>query len=59
MPTKGYAVLGWIAWQIASRFAKFKMRQNKVKLGAAATVLAVLLAGLAAARAATSSDDSS
>lgn len=59
MPTKGYTVLGWVAWQVITRVAKRKMGQNKVKLGAAATVLAVLVAGLAAARAATSSDDSS
>ena len=59
MPTKGYTVLGWVAWQVITRIAKRKMGQNKVKLGAAATVLAVLVAGLAAARAATSSDDSS
>ena len=59
MPTKGYTVLGWVAWQVITRVAKRKMGQNKAKLGAAATVLAVLVAGLAAARAATSSDDSS
>lgn len=51
MPTKGYTVLGWITWQIATRVAKRKMGQNKAKLGAAATVLAVLIAGLVAARA--------
>ena len=58
MPTKGYTVLGWVAWQVVSRVAKRKMGQNKVKLGAAATVLAVLIAGVAAARAAIASDDS-
>lgn len=57
MPIKGYTVVGWVAWQIVSRFAKFKMGQNKVKLGAAATVLAVLIAGVVAARAASSSDE--
>ena len=56
MPTKGYTVLGWAAWQIITRVAKRKMGQNKVKLGAAATVLAVLVAGLAAARAAASDE---
>jgi hypothetical protein len=59
MPTKGYTILGWVAWQIITRVAKRKMGQSKVKVGAAATVLAVLIAGLAAARAATSSEDSS
>jgi hypothetical protein len=48
-------VLGWAVWQVATRVAKRKMAQNKVKLGAAATVLLVLIAGLAAARA--GSDD--
>jgi hypothetical protein len=57
MPTKGYTVLGWAAWQIITRVAKRKMGQNKVRLGAAATVLAVLIAGLAAARAATTNDE--
>jgi hypothetical protein len=49
--SKGYTVLGWAVWQIATRVAKRKMRQNKVKLGAAATVLLVLIGGLAIAKA--------
>jgi hypothetical protein len=49
--TKGYTVLGWLAWQIISRVAKRKIAQNKVKIGAAATVFAVIAAGLLAARA--------
>lgn len=52
MSTKGYTVLGWITWQVATRVAKRKMSQNKVKIGAAATVLLVLVGGLVAARAA-------
>ena len=56
MPTKGYTVLGWAVWQVATRVAKRKMNQNKAKLGAAATVLAVLVAGVAATRAASRSD---
>jgi hypothetical protein len=51
MNSKGYTVLGWLTWQIARRVAKRKMSQNKVKLGAAATVLLVLVGGLVAARA--------
>jgi hypothetical protein len=51
MSSKGYTVLGWLVWQIATRVAKRKMAQNKLKLGAAATVLLVLVAGLAAAKA--------
>jgi hypothetical protein len=49
--SRGYTVLGWAVWQIATRVAKRKMRQNKVKLGAAATVLLVLVAGVVAAKA--------
>jgi hypothetical protein len=56
MNTKGYTVLGWLVWQIGTRVAKRKMAQNKVKVGAAATVLAVLVAGLGAAKAASSND---
>jgi hypothetical protein len=56
MATKGYTVLGWAVWQVATRVAKRKMGQNKVKLGAAATVLAVLVAGMAAARATSTGD---
>jgi hypothetical protein len=56
MSSKGYTVLGWAVWQIATRVAKRKMAQNKVKIGAAATVALVLVAGLAAAKAATGED---
>ena len=56
MTSRGYTVLGWAVWQIATRVAKRKMRQNKVKLGAAATVLLVLIGGLAIAKAAGSED---
>jgi hypothetical protein len=52
--TKGYTVLGWLAWQVISRVAKRKMSQNKVKIGAAATVFAVLAAGVLAAKASSS-----
>jgi hypothetical protein len=53
---KGYTVLGWIVYQVATRFLKRKMAQNKVKLGAVATVALVLVAGLAAAKAAAGED---
>ena len=56
MGSKGYTVLGWVVWQVATRVAKRKMAHNKVKLGAAATVLLVLVAGLAAAKAASGED---
>jgi hypothetical protein len=51
MRTNGYAVLGWLTWQVASRVARRKMAENKAKLGAAATVALVLVGGLLAARA--------
>jgi hypothetical protein len=50
--SRGYTVLGWLAWQVITRVAKRKMSQNKVKIGAAATVFVVLAAGVVAARAA-------
>jgi hypothetical protein len=51
MGSKGYTVLGWIVWQIASRVARRKIAQNRVKLGAAGVVLLVLAGGVLAARA--------
>jgi hypothetical protein len=54
--SKGYTVLGWIVYQVATRFLKRRMAQNKVKLGAVATVALVLVAGLAAAKAAAGED---
>jgi hypothetical protein len=51
MNSKGYTVLGWVVWQIASRVAKRKVRQNRAKVGAAAVVGLVLVLGVAAARA--------
>ena len=57
MTTRGYTVLGWLTWQVARRVAKRKMTQNKAKLGAAATVLLVLVGGLAAARASGGDDE--
>jgi hypothetical protein len=52
MTSKGYTVLGWLSWQVLKRVVKPKVAQNnKVKIGAAATVFAVLAAGVVAARA--------
>jgi hypothetical protein len=56
MGSKGYTVLGWLVWQVATRVAKRKVAQNKMKLGAAATVAVVLVAGLAAAKATSGND---
>ena len=57
MPTRVYTLLGWVVWQAVSRLAKKKTDKKKVKLGAAATVLGVLIAGVVAARAASSDDE--
>jgi predicted PurR-regulated permease PerM len=54
MTTRGYTVLGWLAWQVLKRVVKPKISENKVKIGAAATVFAVLAVGVLAARASTS-----
>jgi hypothetical protein len=51
MSSRGYTVLGWAVWQVAKLFAKQKVGQNRVKLGAAATVGLVLVGGVLAARA--------
>ena len=55
MGTKGYTVLGWLVWQLASRVAKKKIAQNRMKLGAAGVVALVMVLGLAAAK--SGSDD--
>jgi hypothetical protein len=55
MMTKLYTLLGWFAWQGISILIRRKLAQNKVKLGAVATVAAVLVGGVLAAKA--SSDD--
>jgi hypothetical protein len=56
MTTKGYTVLGWLAWQFLSRVVGRTLAQNKVKIGAAATVFAVLVGGVLAAKASSSDD---
>jgi hypothetical protein len=56
MSSKGYTVLGWVVWQIASRVAKRKIRENRVKLGAAGVVALVLVGGVVAAKAGSSDD---
>lgn len=50
MGNKGYTVLGWVVWQIASRVAKRKMAANRAKLGAVAVVALVLIGGVLAAK---------
>ena len=56
MTTRGYTVLGWLAWQVLKLIVKPKLAEHKVKIGAAATVFAVLAAGLVAAKASAGDD---
>ncbi len=49
MGHKGYTVLGWAVWQVASRVAKKKMAQNRAKLGAIGVIALVLVGGVLAA----------
>jgi sulfite exporter TauE/SafE len=51
MNARGYTVLGWIVYQVGYRVVRQKVAQNRVKLGAAATVALVLVGGILAARA--------
>jgi hypothetical protein len=50
MSGKGYTVLGWVVWKIATRVVKKKVAANRVKLGAAGVVVLVLVGGVAAAK---------
>ena len=56
MTSRGYTVLGWVVYQFGVRAVRRKVAQNRVKLGAVATIALVLVAGVAAAKA--SGDDS-
>ena len=51
MSTRGYTFLGWVIWQLGSRLLKYKIAENRVKIGAAGVVALVLLGGAAAAKA--------
>jgi hypothetical protein len=55
MRTRAFTFLGWAAWQ----GTKLKLRQNRAKIAAAATVGLVLVAGLAAAKVSSSGGDES
>ncbi len=50
MGTKGYTVLGWAVWQIATRLAKRRIHQNQAKLGALGVIALVLIGGIIAAK---------
>jgi hypothetical protein len=53
MKTRAYTLLGFLTWQ----GAKLWLRQNRSKLGAAAAVAGVLVAGAIAARLTTTDDE--
>jgi hypothetical protein len=57
MRTKLYTVLGFVTWEGIKVVVRRKLQGNRGKLGAAATVLLVLIGGLAIARATASSDE--
>jgi len=48
--TRAYAVFGWLSWQLLSRIAEKRIRENRGKLGAAGIVAAVSVGGIVAAR---------
>ena len=56
MKTKAYTALGWAAWQGIVMIVKRTLGTNRVKLGAAATVLGVVVAGVLAAKSSAGDD---
>ena len=50
MSTRGYTILGWIVWQLASRVAKYEMTKTRTKAGAVGVIALVLVGGILAAR---------
>jgi hypothetical protein len=62
MRTKAYTLLGWLTWHGITILARRKLGQNKaklMKLGALATVVAVLVGGVLTAKAAKAASDES
>jgi hypothetical protein len=57
MKNRAYTVLGFVAWEGIKVVLRRKLGQNRAKIGAAATVLLVLIGGLAIAKATASSDE--
>ena len=50
MSSKGYTFLGWVVWQLGSRIVKYKVAQNRAKVGAIGVIAAVLIGGVIAAK---------
>jgi hypothetical protein len=59
MRNKAYTALGVVAWEGIKLVIRRKLGLNRTKLGAAATVLLVLIGGLAIAKAATGGSEES
>ena len=57
MRNRAYTALGFVAWEGIKVVLRRKVGQNRAKLGAAATVLLVLVGGLAIAKATASGDE--
>ena len=57
MKNRAYTALGFVAWEGIKVVLRRKVGQNRAKLGAAATVLLVLVGGLAIAKATASGDE--
>ncbi len=56
MNSKGYTMLGWLVWQLASRVAKQKITEQRTKIGAAGVIALVLIGGVVAAKAGSGDD---
>ena len=50
MGRNSYTVLGWLTWQVASRVVRWKITQNRAKVGAIGVIALVLLGGVLAAK---------
>jgi hypothetical protein len=58
MRNRAYTALGFLTWEGIKVVLRRKVGQNRAKIGAAATVLLVLIGGLAIAKATASDDES-
>jgi hypothetical protein len=57
MRNRAYTLLGFVTWEGIKVVLRRKVGQNRAKVGAAATVLLVLVGGLAIAKATTGGDE--
>jgi hypothetical protein len=57
MRNRAYTLLGIVTWEGIKLVLARKLGQNRTKIGAAATVLLVLIGGLAIAKAAGTASD--